>query len=184
MTVLEKIIILNNLEKENRGNRLEDKLKQQECYGHIEELFYPLTKTLNTNSEQTLRAIDWQNHELDKKTKVVEEAASQIQKSRSQISEGASKNNETQVIGRVFVDTITASFLHSIGVQTNSQLKLNLVDFAIRIYKMNAVNVTLEQGAVIVKDIIYESSDELFNFLTNPYISTSRKMKTKLKGFY
>ena len=68
MTKLETLIKLNNLEIQNRKNRLEDKLKQQEYYGEIEESFDPLTKNLNANnehnlalSEQTLRAIDWQN---------------------------------------------------------------------------------------------------------------------------
>ena len=68
MAKLDKLIELNSLEKQKRRNRLEDKLKQQEYYGEIEELFDPLTKTLNANnehnlalSEQTLRAIDWQN---------------------------------------------------------------------------------------------------------------------------
>ena len=51
MTRLDKLIELNKLQKLNRRNRLEDKLKQQEYYGEIEELFDPLTKTLNTNSE-------------------------------------------------------------------------------------------------------------------------------------
>ena len=37
MTVLDIFIELNNLEKENRKNRLEDKLRQQEYYGNIEE---------------------------------------------------------------------------------------------------------------------------------------------------
>ena len=80
MTKLETIIELNNLEKQNRKNRLEDKLKQQEYYGEIEELFDPLTKSLNANSEhnralseQTLRAIDWQNQELDTQTKMIEQ---------------------------------------------------------------------------------------------------------------
>ena len=81
MTKIQTLIKLNNLEKQNRKNRLEDKLKQQEYYAEIEELFDPLTKTLNTNneamqaqnernlasSEQKLRAIDWQNQELDSK---------------------------------------------------------------------------------------------------------------------
>ena len=72
MTKLETLIKLNNLEKQNRRIRLEDKLKQQEIHGEKEELFDPLTKTLNANSEawqvhsehslalseQTLRAID------------------------------------------------------------------------------------------------------------------------------
>ena len=97
MTKLETLIKLNNLEKQNRKSRLEDKLKQQEYYGEIEELFHPLTKTLNTNnkakqaqnernlalSEQTLRAIDLQNQELDKQTKMIGETASQIEQTRN-----------------------------------------------------------------------------------------------------
>ena len=51
MTKLETLIENNYLEKQNRKNRLEDKLKQQEYYGEIEELVDPLTKTLNTNAE-------------------------------------------------------------------------------------------------------------------------------------
>ena len=66
MTKLDKPIDLNKLEKENRKNRLEDKLRQQEYYGEIDELFDPLTETLNTKNEQTLRAINWQNQGLDK----------------------------------------------------------------------------------------------------------------------
>ena len=87
MTKLDKLIELNNLEKkQNRRIRLEDKLKQQEYYGEIEELFDPLTKTLNANneqnlalSEQTLRAIDLQNQELEKQTKMIGETASQFE---------------------------------------------------------------------------------------------------------
>ena len=37
MTKLDKLIKLNNLEKQNRKNRLEEKLKQQEYYGDIED---------------------------------------------------------------------------------------------------------------------------------------------------
>ena len=58
MTKLDKLIEVNRLEKLNRSNILKDKLKQQEYYGEIEELFDPLTKISNTNKEQTLRAID------------------------------------------------------------------------------------------------------------------------------
>ena len=70
MTRLDKLIELNQLQKLNRRNRLEDKLKQQEYYGEIEELFDPLTKTIsetalqiNASNEQTLKAIDWQSQE-------------------------------------------------------------------------------------------------------------------------
>ena len=65
MNNLHKLNELNSLEKQNRRNKLEDKLKQQEFYGEIEELFDPLTKTLNTNVEsmqalqnKTLAALD------------------------------------------------------------------------------------------------------------------------------
>ena len=44
VTRLDKLIELNKLQKLNRRNRSEDKLKQQEYYGEIEELFDPLTK--------------------------------------------------------------------------------------------------------------------------------------------
>ena len=54
MTKLETRIKLNNLEKQNRRSRLEDKLKQQEYYGEIEELFDPFTTTLNANNEHNL----------------------------------------------------------------------------------------------------------------------------------
>ena len=61
MTTLDKLIEMNSLEKQNTRKRLEDKLRQQEYYGEIEELFYPLTKTLNTNNE-TIQAYNetWQ----------------------------------------------------------------------------------------------------------------------------
>ena len=51
MTELDKPIELNDLEKQNRRKKLEDKLIQQEYYDEIEDLFDPLTKILNTNSE-------------------------------------------------------------------------------------------------------------------------------------
>ena len=56
MAKLDKIVELNYLEKQNRRNRLEDKLKQQEYYGEKEEIFNPLTKTLNANNEHNLVA--------------------------------------------------------------------------------------------------------------------------------
>ena len=54
MAKLETLKELNILEKQKRRNRLEDKLKQQEYYGEIEELFDPLTKTLSANNEHIL----------------------------------------------------------------------------------------------------------------------------------
>ena len=179
MAKLNKLIELNSLEKENRRNRLEDKLKQQEYYGEIEELFDPFTKTLNANnehnlaiSEQTLRAIDWQNQELDKQTKKIQQAGFQIGETASQIGEDTSKTNETlkgtmkktQDKAPVFVDTKTTNILHLMGGQSNPQIKLNLVDLPTRRYKMNDVDITLEQGAFLVKNNKYEFSDGFTDF--------------------
>ena len=201
MTKLETLIELNYLEKQNRKNRLEDKLKQQEYYGEIEELFDPLTKTLNANNEtwlahneQTLRAIDWQNQELDKQTKMIAETASRIQEAGSQISENTSKINETlkgtieetQEIAPVFVDTKIAKNLHKMGTQTNPQLKLNLGDLPTRRYKMNGVDITLEQGAFLVRDNIYEFSEGFIEFLTNPNVTYNDDIEedeNKIKRF-
>ena len=98
MAKLDKLIELNSIEKQNRRNRLEDKLKQQEYYGEIEKLFDPLIETLNANNEhnlalkeQTLGAIDWQNQELDKQTKMIQQSGFQIDKTASQIGEHTSK---------------------------------------------------------------------------------------------
>ena len=208
MTKLDKLIELNNLEKQNRRNRLEDKLKQQEYYGEKEELFDPLTKTIseiasqiNANneqnlalSEQTLRAIDWQNQELDKQTKMIEETASQIEQAGSQFNESASKIGEklkwtikqTQDIAPVYVDTKTAKLLHDMGAQTNPQLKLELVDLPSRRYKMNGVDITLEQGAFLVRDNVYEFSEGFTDFLTKTYVTYDDKVEedeNKIKRF-
>ena len=66
MTKLDKLIELNNLEKQNRRNRLEDKLKQQ-YYGEIEELFDPLTKTISETASQ-INANNEQNLALSEQT--------------------------------------------------------------------------------------------------------------------
>ena len=85
MTKLNERIELNYLEKQNRKNRLEDKLKQQEYYGEIEELFDPLTKTVYTNSEilqahktQTMEAIGETASRIGETAKQIQEAGSQI----------------------------------------------------------------------------------------------------------
>ena len=209
MTKLETLIELNNLEKQNRRNRLEDKLKQQEYYGEIEELFDPLTKTLNANSEhkialseQTLRAIDRQKQELDKQTKMIEQAGSQFNETALQMGETTSRVGETvskicetlketikqtQDIAPVYVDTKTVQILHDMGAQTNPQLKLELIDLPTRRYKMNGVDITLEQGAFLVRDNVYEFSEGFTDFLTKSnvtYDDNVEEMKTKLKDFY
>ena len=197
MTKLDKLIELNNLEKQNRRNRLEDKIKQQEYYGEIEELFDPLTKTIsetasqiNENTErnlalgeQTLRARDWQNQELDKQTKMIEQAGSQFNETASKIGETL---KGTQDIAPVYVDTKTAKLLHDMRAQTNPQLKLELVDLPSRRYKMNGVDITLEQGAFLVRDNVYEFSEGFTDFLTKSNVTYDDKVEkdeNKIKRF-
>ena len=204
MTKLETLIELNYLEKQNRKNRLDDKLKQQEYYGEIEELFDPLTKTLNANneqnltlSEQTLRAIDWQNQELDKQTKMISETASQIGETASQIEQVGSQFNEALMKSNgkaveeardkpgMLVDKDTAQIINLMSVQSNPQLKLKFGNLDIGEFEMNGVKLIYQENSFIVKDNIYELSDELINFLTNPNIKHGEieEDENKIKRF-
>ena len=204
MTKLDKLIELNNLEKQNRRNRLDYKLKQQEYYGEIEELFDPLTKTLNANneqnlalSEQTLRAIDWQNQELDKQTKMISETASQIGETASQIEQVGSQFNEALMKSNgkaveeardkpgMLVDKDTAQIINLMSVQSNPQLKLKFGNLDIGEFEMNGVKLIYQENSFIVKDNIYELSDELINFLTNPNIKHGEieEDENKIKRF-
>ena len=172
MTKLETLIELNNLEKQNRRNRLEDKIKQQEYYGEIEELFDPLTKTLNANSEhnlalseQTLSAIDWQNQELDKQTKMIQQAGSQFNETLMK-SNGKAVEEARDKPG-LLVDKGTAQFINLMSVQSNPQLKLKFENLDIAEFEMNGVKLIYQENAFIVKHK-YEFSDVFINFLTNP----------------
>ena len=117
-----------------------------------------------------------------------------IQQAGFQIGENTSKINETlkgtikenQDIAPVFVDTTTANILHLMGVQTNPQLKLNHVDSPTRRYKMNDVDIALEQGAFLVKDYRYEFSDGFIEFLTKSnvtYDDNIEEDEDKIKRF-
>ena len=143
-------------------------------------------------SEQTLRAIDWQNQELDKQTKMIGETASQIEQAGYQFNETASKMGETasqigetikgtikqtQDIAPVYVDTKTAKLLHDMGAQTNPQLKLEFVDLPSRRYKMNGVDITLEKRAFLVRDNVYEFSEGFTDFLTKTNVTYDDKVE-------
>ena len=121
MVKLDKLIEINSLEKQNRRNRLEDKLKQQEYYGDIEELFDPLTKILYANTErilalgeQTLRANYWQNQELDKQTKMIEQTRNRALMKPDLSSEAV---EETQDIAPVYADTKQLNFFMTLRLK-------------------------------------------------------------------
>ena len=204
MSKLETLIELNNLEKQNRRKRLEDKLKQQEYYGEIEELFDPLTKTLNADNEtwlahnehnlalsgQTLRAIDWQNQELDKQTKMIQQAGSQFNEALMKSNgEALVKSNDKAVEKArdkpgMLVDKDTAQTIDLMSVESNLQLKLKFVNLDIAEFEMKVVKLIYQENAFIVKDNLYELSDEFINFLTNPIKHGKiEEEKNKIKSF-
>ena len=135
---------------------------------------------------------------------MIGETASQIEQAGSQFNETASKMGETasqigetlkgiikqtQDIAAVYVDTKTAKLLHDMGAQTNPQLKLELYlvgDLPSRRYKMNGVDITLEQGAFLVRDNVYEFSEGFTDLLTKTNVTYDDKVEedeNKIKRF-
>ena len=125
MTKLESLIKLNNLEKQIRRNRLEKKLRQQEYYGDMEDLFDPLTKTSNTNSEawqtlqnQTLEALAYNTNVL--------RALDPQQQSNSHDDRAVTLKDDR---GKTFtVDNDMIAVLIEVGKQTNKYFELISVD--------------------------------------------------------
>ena len=117
---------------------------------------------------------------------MIEQAGSQFNETASKIG-GKLKGTikQTQDIAPVYVDTKTAKLLHDMGAQTNPQLKLELVDLPRR-YKMNGVDITLEQGAFLVRDNVYEFSEGFTDFLTKTNVTYDDKVEedeNKIKRF-
>ena len=106
---------------------------------------------------------------------MIEQAGSQFNETASKMGETALPIGETlkvtQDIAPVYVDTKTAKFLNDMGAQTNPQLKLELVDLPSRRYKMNGVDITLEHGAFLVRDNVYEFSEGFTDFLTKSNVT-------------
>ena len=125
---------------------------------------------------------------------MIEQAGSQFNETASQMGETASQIGETlkgtikqtQDIAPVFVDTKTAKLLHDMGAQTNPQLKLEVIDLPSRRYKVNGVDITLEQGAFLVRDNVYEFSEGFTDFLTKSnvtYDDNVEEDENKIKRF-
>ena len=115
------------------------------------------------------------------------ETASRVHETASKIGETLRWTiKQTQDIAPVYVDTKTAKLLHDMGAQTNLQLKLELVDLPSRRYNMNGVDITLEQGAFLVRDNIYEFSEGFTDFLTKSNVTYDDKVEedeNKIKRF-
>ena len=122
-----------------------------------------------------------------------------IQQAGSQFNEALMKSNgETLVKSNdkavekardkpgMLVDEDTAQIINLMSVQSNPQLKLKFGNLDIGEFGMNGVKLIYQENAFIVKDNIYELSDELINFLTNPNIKHGeiKEDENKLKRFF
>ena len=186
MTKLETLIKLNNLEKQNRRNRLEEKLRQQEYYGYMEDLLDPLTKTLNTNSEawqtlqnQTLEALAYSINVL--------KALDTQQQSNSLDDRAVTLKDER---GKTFtVDNDMIAILIEIGKQTNKQFELISVDPYSNKLKINGVDVSVVPDGIKMKGKVYDFSKGFALFITNKDVTEGdiegdeNKIKHFFKGY-
>ena len=71
------------------------------------------------------------------------------------------------------------------SLQSNSQLRLKFGNLDTGEFEMNGVELIYQENAFIVKDNIYEFSDEFINFLTNPNIKYGNieQDENKIKKF-
>ena len=195
MTQLETLIELNYLEK-NRKNRLEDKLKHQEYYGEIEELFDPLTKTLNVNNEamqafqnQTLAALEDNTNTLKSVEHQRQRQSSFLDNLRSSFTDQASPISPVKLKddrGKTFtVDSDMNEILLPMGKQTNKQFELISVDPNSNKFKMNGIDVSLVPNGIKMKGKVYYFSKGFLMFITKKNV-TERDIKgdeNKIKQF-
>ena len=183
MAKLNKLMELNSLEKQNRRNRLEDKLGQQEYSGDIEELFHLLAKTLNTNSEAWL-AHNETIQALQDKTLEALTPNNEQQKSFPELQANLSTLNNDR--GKTFaVDNDLIVFLLLMDKQTNKQFELKSFDPNSNQFKMNDVDVSLVRDGIKKKGSFYGFAKGFLMFITNKDV-TERDIKgdkNKIKQF-
>ena len=121
---------------------------------------------------------------------MIDETASQIEQVGSQFNEALMKSNgkaveETRDKPGMLVDKDTAQIINLMSVQPNPQLNLKFGNLDIGEFEMNGVKLIYQENSFIVKDNIYELSDEFINFLTNPNIKHSEieEDENKVKRF-
>ena len=98
-----------------------------------------------------------------------------IQQAGSQFNEALMKSNDKAVEKArdkpgLLVHKDTAQIINLMSVQSNPQLELKFVNLDIGEFEMNGVKLNYQENAFIVKDKIFDLSDEFINFLTNPNI--------------
>ena len=203
MTKLDELIELNYLEKQNRKNSLEDKLKQQEYYGEIEELFDPLTKTLNTYIEilqahqtQTMEAIGETASRIGETAKQIQEAGSQIGETGLRIEDNtnalkALEFSPVQQSGFSVREPITLpgregklfklsnemlDILADMRKQTNIQLRLVPFDANEDEFTINKVPTRKKPNGIKLRNNNYDFTKGFLMFITNKNV-TERDIK-------
>ena len=121
---------------------------------------------------------------------MIGETASQIEQVGSQFNEALMKSKgkaveEARDKPGMLVDKDTAQTINLMSVQSNPQLKLEFGNLDIGEFEMNGVKLIYKENSFIVKDNIYELSDEFINFLTNPNIKYGEieEDENKIKRF-
>ena len=187
MTKLETLIKLNNLEKQNRRSRLEDKLKQQEYYGEIKELFDPVTKILNLNNEElqalqnqafaaledntnTLKSVE---HQRQRQSRFLDNLRSSFTDQASPISPEKLKDDRSKTFD---VDNDMIEILVLMGKQTKKLFELISVDPNSNKFKVNGVDVSLVPDGIKMKCKVYDFSKCFALFITRKEV-TERDIK-------
>ena len=172
MTNVETLIKLNNLEKENRRNRLEEKLRQQEYYGDMEDFFDPSTKTAwQTLQNQTLEALAYNTNVLK---------ALDTQQQSNSLNDRAVTLKDDR--GKTFtVDNDMIAILIEMLKQTNNQFKLISVDANLNKFRIIGVDVSLVPDGIKMKGKVYDFSKGFAIFITNKDVIERdiKVMKTK-----
>ena len=139
---LDKFIELNSLEKQNRRNRLEDKLRQRELSGDIEDLFdslpktfiqivkhgKPMLKKMQTLQNKTLASLDSKTNALKilgnhQQSSFLDERAALLTPTPD--PPVTLKDDRGETFG---VDNDMIDILLEMGKQTNKQFQLISVD--------------------------------------------------------
>ena len=113
-----------------------------------------------------------------------------IQQAGSHFNEALIKSNgkaveEARDKPGLLVDKDTAQIINLMSVRSNPKLKLKIGNLDIGEFEMNSVKLIYQENAFIVKDNIYELSDQFINFLTHPNIKHGEieENENKVKRF-
>ena len=159
MTKLDKLIELNQLQK------LEDKLRKQEYYVDIEELFDRVNKTLDTNSEALLAGSE-ARQALQNKTLAALEDTNNVLKALDSQQQSSFLDERASLLSptldppvklqddrgkTIIVDNGMIDILLLMGKQTNKQLELKSIDPTSNKFKINGIDVSLPLNGIKIK---------------------------------